>query len=60
MSETNVDPIVEKLVLLYLEKNFDKFDSPEELKDLYWETKERIKKHQSKNFPTTNFFPKEQ
>lgn len=54
------DPIVEKLVLLYLDKKSDKFDNPEELKDLYWETKERIKKHQSKNFPTTNFFPKEQ
>ena len=57
MSETNVDPIVEKLVLLYLEKNFDKFDSPEELKDLYWETTQRIRKHQSPNFPTDKFIP---
>ena len=60
MSETKNEPIVEKLVLLYLDKKSDKFDNPEELKDLYWETKERIKKHQSKNFPTTNVFPKEQ
>ena len=52
--------LVEKLVLLYLEKNFDKFNSPEELKDLYVETHERIRKHQSPNSTTTNFFPKEQ
>ena len=58
MSETKNDPIVEKLVLLYLEKNFDKFDSPEKLKDLYWETKERIRKYKSPNFPTTDYFSK--
>lgn len=57
MSETMIDPTVEQLVLLYLEKNYDKFDSPEELKDLYWEIKARIKKHKSPNFPTTKFVP---
>lgn len=57
MSETKNEPIVEKLVLLYLEKNFDKFESPEKLKDLYWETTQRIRKHQSPNFPTDKFFP---
>ena len=58
MSDSN-NSIVEKLVLLYLEKNFDKFNSPEELKDLYWETKKRITKHKSTNFPTTDYFSKE-
>lgn len=57
MSETKNYPILEQLVLLYLEKNYDKFDSPEELKDLYWEIKNRIRKHKSPNFPTTNFHP---
>ena len=56
MSETKNYPILEQLVLLYLEKNYDKFDSPEELKDLYWEIKNRIRKHKSPNFPANNFF----
>lgn len=56
MSETKNYPILEQLVLLYLEKNYDKFDSPEELKDLYWEIKNRIRKHKSPNFPNNNFF----
>lgn len=56
MSETTNYPIVEQLALLYLEKNYDKFDSPEELKDLYLEIKARIRKHKSPNFPTNNFF----
>ena len=58
MSETTNYPIVEQLVLLYLEKNYDKFDSPEELKDLYLEIKNRIRKHKSPNFPTTDYFSK--
>lgn len=57
MSETMIDPTVEQLVLLYLEKNYDKFESPEKLKDLYWEIKDRIRKHKSPNFPTSNFHP---
>ena len=57
MSETMIDPTVEQLVLLYLEKNYDKFESPEKLKDLYSEIKDRIRKHKSPNFPTTNFHP---
>ena len=56
MSETKNYPILEQLVLLYLEKNYDKFDSPEELKDLYLEIKNRIRKHKSPNFPNNNFF----
>lgn len=60
MSETKNYPILEQLVLLYLEKNYDKFDSPEELKDLYWEIKNRIRKHKSPNSSTANVSSKEQ
>ena len=55
-SSNSSNSIVEKLALLYLEKNFDKFNSPEELKDLYWEIKKRIAKHKTPNFPTTDSF----
>lgn len=52
--------LVEKLALLYLEKNFEKFNSPEELKDLYVETHERIRNHKSPNSSAANVSSKEQ
>ena len=50
------DPIIEKLVLLYLEKNFDKFNSPEELKDLYYKTKKELKDYKSPYHKDPDYF----
>lgn len=50
--------LVDKLVLLYLEKNFDKFNSPEELKDLYYKTEKEIKDYKSPYHKVPDYMPK--
>ena len=48
--------LIDKLVLLYLEKNFDKFNSPEELKDLYYKTEKEIKEYKSPYHKDPDYF----
>lgn len=44
--------LVEKLTVIYIEKNIDSVKTPEELVDLYWETFEKIKKYKSPSEPS--------
>lgn len=51
--------LIDKLVLLYLEKNFDKFNSPEELKDLYYKTEKEITEYKSPYHKVPDYFSNE-
>lgn len=44
--------LIEKLTVIYIEKNIDSVKTPEELVDLYWETFEKIKKYKSPSEPS--------
>lgn len=50
------EELIDQLVLLYLEKNFDKFNSPEELKDLYYKTKKELKDYKSPYHKDPDYF----
>lgn len=50
------EELIDQLVLLYLEKNFDKFNSPEELKDLYYKTKKELKDYKSPYYKDSDYF----